>query len=596
MIFTALALGTLAMPQSGVTPALQEQINQAVDQGVVFLLNRQLPDGSWESWSDSYAGGLTPVCLYALLKSGVPAEHPAILRGLAHLQVREPAHTYNTGFLLLALAATRNKAYAGWAEDLAATLGEWQQSSGLWAYPNRHEDLSNSLVAVLALDAAVVFGIEMSSKFWKRTLAGVERCQSPTESVEQKDGKKIRIQGFGYRPGAAASGSMVAAGITISQICRKHLGSKMSSRNAKIWDKHLISGLAWLNERWNLGKNPPDRAWHFFHLWGLERVGARMDTETIGKHRWYLEGAQWLLKDQKPDGNWYWVMNPSKYDLGRDRMCELNTCMALLFLNRASVAVTTGAGDPLPPRTTDEDAELVLKSFGDTPMTIWVAKSDLPGSSARFFFRFAGFNKWNLLAEDADPAQGFATQHSFERPGRWELRCELETEGGVLKSPILAVTVSLVHPKGALQAASDSERNLLLPLRKEYSASSFLDKRWSNKAFDGLLGVAWYSKANDAHPWVEVKIRERLRGNRILLTHANNRIAGALPHRAKKVRLTINGRDSYEFEMAQEPWQKTTFELPKKTLIRTLRVEILSLQKGDLSKESVGIAEIEVQA
>jgi hypothetical protein len=68
---------------------------------------------------------------------------------------------------------------------------------------------------------------------------------------------------------------------------------------------------------------PPD----YYFFWSLERVGMIYGLKTIGKKDWYAWGSQILLDHQNDDGSWQ-----GKYGGGID------TCFALLFLQRANVA------------------------------------------------------------------------------------------------------------------------------------------------------------------------------------------------------------------------------------------------------------------
>ena len=68
----------------------------------------------------------------------------------------------------------------------------------------------------------------------------------------------------------------------------------------------------------------------------LERVGDLLRVHLIGGHDWYHEGARYLLDHQVADGRWYDVHTHKPINL-------LNTCFALLFLEKASLAVVTGS-------------------------------------------------------------------------------------------------------------------------------------------------------------------------------------------------------------------------------------------------------------
>jgi hypothetical protein len=171
------------------------------------LLGEQLPDGSWTGWSNSYPSGVSALCLYSLLSANVPPNHPAILRGFEYLRNVPPQHTYNSGFLLLALSKTQDEIYLPGAKKVAERLIKWQNPSGLWGYPGGAEDLSNALVAVLALEAASRWGIKIEDDVWRLALRGAEACIAKKEYQEGKSKKNGLFQGFGYRPMDAASGS-----------------------------------------------------------------------------------------------------------------------------------------------------------------------------------------------------------------------------------------------------------------------------------------------------------------------------------------------------------------------------------------------------
>ena len=65
-------------------------------------------------------------------------------------------------------------------------------------------------------------------------------------------------------------------------------------------------------------------------LWSIERVGVIYDVVTIGNFEWYSWGSNILLRMQRTDGSW----NAGSGETGPD----VDTCFALLFLNRPDVA------------------------------------------------------------------------------------------------------------------------------------------------------------------------------------------------------------------------------------------------------------------
>jgi len=73
--------------------------------------------------------------------------------------------------------------------------------------------------------------------------------------------------------------------------------------------------------------------WHYYYLYGLERAGVLSLCLRFGKHDWYEEGANFLLRAQRADGSW-----------SSDGMVSAlsNTCFAILFLKKATTPVIGG--------------------------------------------------------------------------------------------------------------------------------------------------------------------------------------------------------------------------------------------------------------
>ena len=44
--------------------------------------------------------------------------------------------------------------------------------------------------------------------------------------------------------------------------------------------------------------------WHYYYLYGLERVGRLSARRLIGEHDWYREGAEYLVRQQQESGYW----------------------------------------------------------------------------------------------------------------------------------------------------------------------------------------------------------------------------------------------------------------------------------------------------
>jgi hypothetical protein len=70
---------------------------------------------------------------------------------------------------------------------------------------------------------------------------------------------------------------------------------------------------------------------NLYFLWALERVAMLYDLQTIGGKDWYRWGAEVLVANQKPDGQWEGSGYPGS-------SATIDTCFALLFLTQANLA------------------------------------------------------------------------------------------------------------------------------------------------------------------------------------------------------------------------------------------------------------------
>jgi len=174
-------------------------------------------------------------------------------------------------------------------------------------------DRSASQYAILGLFSGHRVGITIDEEVWTRARKFYADGQG-------EDG------GWSYKKddGAASYGSMTCAGVASVAICSFALGDRD-------WKDHAAvkKGLAWLAKNFSVEKHPPDHPeWHFYYLYGLERVGRILDVEFIGDHEWFPSGAKMLLSMQKEDGSWDSENNE-----------VLATGFALLFLTRATASL-----------------------------------------------------------------------------------------------------------------------------------------------------------------------------------------------------------------------------------------------------------------
>ena len=115
----------------------------------------------------------------------------------------------------------------------------------------------------------------------------------------------------------------------------KSLSSQVSTGDkAKLENPAIQNGLRALGQ--HIGTPSKDAAarpamQNLYFLWSVERVAMLYDLKTIGGKDWYGWGAQILLANQQPDGQW----NGGQQYTGED--AHLDTCFALLFLKRSNL-------------------------------------------------------------------------------------------------------------------------------------------------------------------------------------------------------------------------------------------------------------------
>jgi len=285
-----------------------------------------------------------------LIKDEVPHSDPAVQRCVAGIRSRfvgsiyEPQlpkgpATYEAGVSIMALANLDPVENLSAISAIAAYIKSRQNANGSWDYANRSQgDTSISQYAVLGLWEAENAGAEVAPSTWDRAAEWYLSVQSSGGSWNYH-----RDEGAS-RPETV---SMTAAGVGSLLICQRQLERYRQSKrgtstlltalgaegpqdyrptisNAQI-EQAVKRGIAWigsnfvLNNRNIVGTSP------YYGLYGIERVGALGDRQTIGKLDWYARGRDFIVSTQRPDGSW-------NGDFG----AEMNSVWAMLFLTKST--------------------------------------------------------------------------------------------------------------------------------------------------------------------------------------------------------------------------------------------------------------------
>ncbi|MDA1264593.1 MAG: hypothetical protein O2816_05895 [Planctomycetota bacterium] len=603
----------------------QAAIDGAIDRGVQMLLRHQLLDGSWPGYG-GYGDGLTAYSAYCLLKSGVPVAHPAVQRAKAFVLANPTHYTYSVACELLFLCTLQDPALESVIEGRLDDLIDFQEGSGLWAYPVHPggnvlpHDLSNTLYVALALRACETVGVPVPQRVWTRLLEGTLRCfegiegrAAPTTGPSLGPGA-----GFSYRPHGHATGSMTTAGVSIIEICRQNLGGELPGKYRSEAMRAKRAGLAWLAENMDWGGNPGHgNAHHYFFIYGMERVGSILDLEHVGGLNWYWDGAQWLVKAQQGSGGWSGGEN------------YVDTILALLFLRRAS-APSTGektikvVADRW--ATDDPQARVQLAASGKQRKGIWIlgfsdaerARLEFPGDEGKgprveqvtYFARPKGEGEFAQIGvaqgngEQPSRDQRYGIQHEFPRSGDWELYADVAVrvpaaeEGLVpgreeLAAPVLTVQVGDVLRPEQLGYAGQRTESLFHGIEVVATSSSQAGNQLPQMAVDGSQESRWHCNPNDAHPWLRLAVTRPVKGSTLLLSHAHPRQSQAGAPQPSTVEVIVNGKERYEVQMDPDPMCKTALVFPKDQRVRELELRILTAHQGELGKSAVGFAEVE---
>ena len=575
----------------------QGDINEAIDRGVDWLIGAQLRDGSWPFEQHRFRNGQTGLVLYALLKSGVKSDHPAIQRGFAFLEGQMPRMTYSAGCELLALASLPGDEGVERMEEIVDLLFDWERRG--FGYPDGVEDLSNTQYAALGFLAAASKGIKVPNKSWQQLVL---------YTLNLADGEG----GFGYRPSWEANGSMTSAGLTVLSLSLMQLGEKGNLAGAKRREarRAIDDGIEWFAKNFSREHNPHGgQRWHPYYLYGIERVCAIEKIDKIGEHPWYWEGASWFVTNQNLDGTWL-----SGVDV------YFQTSFALLFLSRATQSMTGGSTHSYEDLwwTRDAAAKVRLRATGDTPMTVWLDGfgdefvGEHEGVRVAKVEYLVGGELVGVVVGDVSrkwDAEKYAIRHSFPKNGQYEVIARVHYVPGLhsdaagvqaqtVDSPPLGVSVDEVAEDWMLASAEGDLHNLMPEEGFEVSATSVnMNGQESAKALDRHEFTAWFCAADDLEPTLTVAISRAVRTNRVIIAQAPpNPLNIGKADYAQRVSLRINKTSArYEVTAPQDRRAPTVIDLGKDVRIKHMEIFLLDRVKGTDWPGRAGINELQLQ-
>jgi hypothetical protein len=278
-----------------------EMVQGSINRAVGYLLSNQQDDGGWSEHRD-YPGGVTSLVTLALINAGLPPDHPKVARALQYLRQKSSEKTYSVSLQTMAFCAADPRKFAVELQRNVEWLINAQLPGGGWSYGSDRNsgegDPSNSQFALLALHEAQRARVEVSAENWKKVF---DKARANWVGIQNKNGS------FPYFPGGTDSrGSMTCAGIASLVIVGSQMGTGEASVGQSIRccgedrsnNREINQALQWLGDHFAVDRNPNFNDFHLYYLYGLERAGRMTGQRFIGKHDWYREGANQLLKMQ----------------------------------------------------------------------------------------------------------------------------------------------------------------------------------------------------------------------------------------------------------------------------------------------------------
>ncbi len=398
-VVTALAVGALAGPWAARAadappPAVTGAgVSAAIDKATKFLLSTEAND-NWEGSPTleiykQQVTGWTALAVEALLSAGVNARDPGIERAVKYLKSHPTEGIYALGLRMQVwqrlppAADVRAAAKTDLAKILAA-IGKKGDAAGMFGYYGLTKSAyshSRTQYAIQGAAAARVMGLEVPDAFWRATEAAWVDHQAADGGWTYT---KANTNGY---PETAGMTTVALASLLLAHDAL-HQDETADCRGTAP-DPAITKGLAWLaahtDEIATDARTP--RAYPFYTLYGVERIGTAGGVKYFGSVNWYDKGAAWLLASQRSDGNW-----GSKTTLEDGApYAFIDTCFALLFLVRGRVPLFMQKLDYSPasatsPAMSPAMSPAVSPAKGSTPLprTEWNQRPRDVGNLAAF--------------------------------------------------------------------------------------------------------------------------------------------------------------------------------------------------------------------
>jgi hypothetical protein len=335
-----IALGLITGDQSPARGQVEQQ-DPAVLSGIQYLRGR----------ANNQPVGETAMIALALTKADTPSTDPVLVSCLAKIQRRFTSSgyapekmgghdIYEAAVVAMVLSNVDSDMFRGDINLVATYLIGRQNANGSWDYSHRtHGDSSITQYALLGLWECENSGVDVPPSVWDKAASWYLSVQSSSGSWNyHRD-----------QPEFADNLSMTAAGVGSLLLCKRQLvrfreakrgvspllaalAPTSSTRNYDATtsfgqiDQAVKKGMAWLGGNYTTTQTSLIGQSIYYGLYGIERVAALADRQTMGRVDLMEKGRAFIKSSQRPEGCWS-VLPYSN---------EMNTVWAILFLTRST--------------------------------------------------------------------------------------------------------------------------------------------------------------------------------------------------------------------------------------------------------------------
>jgi hypothetical protein len=295
--------------------------------------------------------GETAMIALAMLKADIPTTDPVLASCIAAIQQRFTSSGYSpqrrgghdiyeAAVVAMVLANLESDANRGDINLIATYLIGRQNVNGSWDYTSRpHGDTSISQYALLGLWECENAGFEVPPNVWDRAASWYLSVQASGGSWNYHRDETSYLDNL----------SMTAAGVGSLLLCKRQLerlkrsrqgtnpllsplvpqneyqGYKITTSFTEI-DQAVRKGMAWLVANYTTTNPTLIGQSIYYGLYGIERVAALADRQTMGKVDLLEKGRNFIRSSQRPNGSWN--ASPQSDDM--------NTVWAILYLTKST--------------------------------------------------------------------------------------------------------------------------------------------------------------------------------------------------------------------------------------------------------------------